>query len=109
MSKLVEAIRDAVHAALNNAPYPWQHERADACKLSEHVATSVLAAIEREGWKVVPVEPTEEMLKAGHLAMPVEYKYWQEGGMLHAEIRPHHECVSAASPWSAMLSASPKQ
>ncbi|MFZ5783988.1 MAG: hypothetical protein ACOY4R_27635 [Pseudomonadota bacterium] len=70
-------------------------------------ARACLAEIEAMGLVVVPREPTEAMVEAGRLAMPVEYKYWQKSGMLHAEFLPRHECVSPASPWKAMIGAAP--
>lgn len=74
----------------------------DAAALIERLAGRV-----PEGWKMVPMEPTREMLHEIKGAMPVEVDYFLKDGTLHAEITPESKCVSPASVYRAMLSASP--
>jgi len=50
-------------------------------------------------------EPDEGMVEAGRGPMPAEFRYWQEGGMLHAEMRPLNDCVNPATVFTAMISS----
>jgi hypothetical protein len=69
--KLVEAGARAICELYGQSPsFNWRkHEGA---------VRAALAAIEREGWKVVPVEPTEEMIEAG---LPHLYRYHPDRGV----------------------------
>jgi hypothetical protein len=53
----------------------------------------------QEGWKLVPVEPTREMLLAG----------WQEGSLNTQELAAHYRAMLAASPPIAAPSQSADQ
>jgi len=81
--RLVEAIARAIKERCDRSPTGYPGEDA--------LARAALSAIEREGWKVVPVEPTEEMVTA-----------------MHSEVddlgRHFHRIL-----YRAALSASPKQ
>jgi hypothetical protein len=80
-------------------------------------AGDVLTALQKRGFAVVPVVPTEEMVKAGgaSLAQYIEALSEEEraklkprpkrtGEMLGYKIRPDLKC---SIRWSAMLAASP--
>jgi hypothetical protein len=95
--RLVEAIAKAI-CCPNGCHIVRINERAETaqhydspwpCCWQQKVETvaAALCAIEREGWKVVPVEPTEEMVQATPRAM-------SEGTTREA--------------WTAMLDAAPK-
>jgi len=66
-----------------------------------------LSLREREGMVMVPREPTRKMCVEGKNAMPVEYRYWQEHGMLHSMILSDSDCVQPESVYKAMLAAAP--
>lgn len=52
----------------------------------------------REGWKLVPVEPTEEMIEAGSLSRP----YREDDG------RDEYVDSNTVGTWSAMIAAAPE-
>lgn len=83
--KLEEAIAKAMDDALG----------LNDSAVVQVLAKAALAAIEREGWKAVPVEPTEEMLAAGDVETESAFD--------------DSQCAAASVVWSNMLSASPKQ
>lgn len=73
----------------------WSSE--DAAKL----VRVALSAIEREGWKVVPVEPTQEMREAGAAAA---MKPRMHVGHTRSDMG-----MTVAIGYAAMLSAAPKR
>lgn len=70
------------------------------------VMRALLTTIEKAGYKVVPVEPTEEMLRAV-VPWPL---HWKRDGHDYAAMRAAVEAdrMECASQWTLMLSSSPK-
>lgn len=96
--EVVEIVARAAHAGQKNAPWPdlWWHEDPAKCRLSRHVASAILTAIEASGWKIVPVEPTEEMVERGVAEV---------AGLFGSDDNP---ASTSHNAYAAMLSASPK-
>lgn len=84
-----------------------QHPKR-ACTCGEPGAAYCHCAPEPSAERVtVPKEPTLDMIDAGRLKMPVEVRYWQQYGALHAEMLPLNECVNPATVYRAMIAAAP--
>lgn len=97
--KVARAICESEDGTDPNHIY-WSHS-------ADMAITAFLQAIDEAGWQLARKEPTPEMRHAGHEKMPVEADYWQEGGMLHCEMRPLHKCVQPDGVYRAMLAAQP--
>lgn len=68
----------------------------------DDAAEAALTALEEEGWAVVPVEPTKEMVEAGDEAM--DWDSSDTNGRWYV----HYSDGDAAKSWAAMLAAAPK-
>lgn len=84
MSEMVERVARAVHAAQNDAPYPWWHSDPSKCVLSQHVARAALQAMR---------EPTVAMIDAAHVA----YHKWN--------VTPQRKGTGYEASYRAMISA----
>jgi len=62
---------------------------------------AILTALEKSGYRVVPVEPTEAMLTAGYVGGP------DDDAPIH-ELEAHWATLSPEDIWPAMLAAAPK-
>lgn len=82
-------------------------ERSRLARQIQEALRDASASTPPEGWKLVPVEPTPQMIDAGRYEMPAEVDYWQQRGVLRAQPRPLNECVPPGNVYTAMLSASP--
>jgi hypothetical protein len=94
--KLVETVARAVGLDIDIAPghercLDCLEERDDQIRQAEHI----LRTIEAAGYRIVPVEPTEEMSDTG--------KYAMKGS---SDERYEHQ--RALIVWSSMLAAAPK-
>lgn len=69
----------------------------------DDIAKAVLAAQEAAGFAVVPVEPTLEMLDAGHEAARKVYVMGAGGMTIDAQTR--RECAREYAAYRAMLKA----
>jgi hypothetical protein len=79
--------------------YPEQRKADIAAILAFREAGIIayLAALEAEGFVMVPVEPTEAMLEAGHLRDP-----------LGCDIEPNDAPMIYERIWEAMIAARPQ-
>lgn len=48
-------------------------------------------------------EPTRAMIDKGYLQMPVENRFWQHDGMMHAEALARKDCVPPENVYRAMI------
>ena len=78
----MEEVLEAMARAINSTGLPWQSDMLDRDALVEG-ARRMLAAAEAKGWKLVPVQATEEMVDAGDA------------------------CLFLTSRWTAMVAAAP--
>ena len=85
--KLVEVVARGMQTAEEWSTF-WGHD--DACKLAQ----AALRAIEAAGYRIVPVEPTEEMLKKGVHAF--QHSYASEDTL--ADWRANYRAMLAAAP-----------
>ncbi len=83
MNKLVEAMARAIRAQKDNA------------RSVEDQAEAAINAVEGTGWKLVPVEPTEEMTEASRIQLILQNP---DGGPI---------AIYGIAKWNAMLAASP--
>ena len=85
--------------------WTWSNPIRSGCECVIGIVNTIIASDEAAGLVVVPAEPTDAMIEAGRMEMPVQVKYWQEGGTIHAKPVPAHEAVSPAGPYRAMIAA----
>jgi hypothetical protein len=93
--KLVEAVARAAGLDIDIAPgharcLDCLEERADKIRQSERI----IRAIEAAGYRIVPEEPTEEMLKKGVHAF--QHSYASEDTL--ADWRANYRAMLAAAP-----------
>lgn len=62
---MTDAHAKAVEAAEGWYQYQISSSREDAWYFANGIITAYLAAMRAEGWVMVPVEPTDEMMEAG--------------------------------------------
>ena len=101
-----EAMRSALEALKQIADMDPAGQRADDLGRAARIASAAISQLSkaledggeaREGWKLVPVEPTEDMLVAG-----------QEAWVFRRSQRNAVEdCTEADQTYRAMLSAAP--
>ena len=105
MSELREVIARAIEAeqasakALAEANGDLHGKLVFVCCVPEHAADAVLAALEATGMVVVPVTPTDAMLKAAATVTDMDYSEWR------AKIEAGEELPLAQAKWRAMLAA----
>ena len=95
----------AIEAAYWAAPVCGDPNDID--KRAKHIEQSLLAS----GFAIVPVEPTEEMVDAGNLMMPITGKTWIENGKIHFEpyYPRHSEFVSCVEAYRTMIAVNSKE
>lgn len=102
MTTLIETVARAIwDAERNTLPALFSHKFSD-CELSQILARAALSAIEAAGYRVVPLEPTDEMCMAAHQ---------RTAGWLHLDRHGAgltQALMKANLRYKAMLAAAPK-
>jgi len=103
-SPLLEAIARGIYVAdfyPDATPQSWDRAPVGTCQHSRRMARAAIAALEREGFVIVPKEPTYEMLADADSAIP-RFEVHPETGERMMGVD------GAALAYAAMLSARPK-
>lgn len=102
-----DAAGDAYRAMVYGADASLATDMAAAATRGTNAAVhAYLAAMERQGFVMVPVEPTVEMLQDGHDAYYAARRPSISGMTIEAQTRA--ECARESACYRAMLAALPK-
>ena len=72
------------------------------------ISKAQLSALLGAGYRVLPIEPTTEMIDAGRLQMPIEGDFSFSGGMTRFVPRARQQCVPPEGVYRAMADAAPR-
>lgn len=124
--RLTDEEIDALAASLPQPPWGIGSRRPDAREFARAIESAVIARAAvpvvqpiPEGWKLVPVEPTEEMWTAGrdpimyrdvkfHVPESMEAPPWRINPATGKVERDQSKGTTAVHVWRAMLAAAPQ-